>query len=244
MADTSATDRLYVGIEVTPDNFTATWFAPGGSLTSEHTLVGYAALERRLEASAAAPGDTLVALAAAGDHWVGLAMTLHEAGYRVGVVTPHEVRHFSHSLPRRPATEAPVARDLAAMAAALRPARWTPPPALYQEVRQRLVARDALLNIRQQARNQHHALLAGPVTVCEARRHLNELIADLDRRITTLDDEIRAAVRAGEWSEAVAALTSTADTSLAAASGLPVGTPDGTPYNLPTATAATTGPGG
>ena len=244
MADTSAADRLYVGIDVTANAFTAAWLAPGGTYAGEHTPAGYSTLQRHLQASAAAPADTLVVLAATGKHWIALAVALHEAGYRVGVVTPCEARHFAGGQLRQPAAETPDARDLAAMAAALRPARWVPPPDLYQAVRQRLVARDALLSLRQQARNQHRALLAWPVTVCEAQRHLAELIADLDRRIDRLESEISAAMRASEWSKAAPPLTSTADTALAVAAGLPVGTPDGTPYNLPTATAATTGPGG
>src|ERR671917_528379 len=52
-----------------------------------------------------------------------------------------------------------------------------PPPAVYHEVRQRLVARDALLTMRQQARNQRHALLQWPVVVEGVQRHLDELIA-------------------------------------------------------------------
>jgi transposase len=93
MTDTSAADRLYVGIDVAADTFTAAWLAPGGTLTGDQSPAGYANLQRHLEASAGATGDILVVLAATGDHWVALAVALHEAGYRVGVVAPlaHQV---------------------------------------------------------------------------------------------------------------------------------------------------------
>ncbi len=60
-----------------------------------------------------------------------------------------------------------------------RPAPWVPPPAVDHEVRQRLVARDALLAMRTQLRNQRHALLQWPVVVEGVRAHLDELVAGL-----------------------------------------------------------------
>ena len=108
--------------------------------------------------------------------------------------------------------------------AALQPAPWTPPPAVYHEARQRLVARDALLTMRQQARNQRHALLQWPVVVEGVQRHLDELIADLDRRIASLDGEIAAVLEASEWAESLACLTSAPGIGLVTAAWLLVGT--------------------
>ena len=173
--------QLYVGIDVAADTFTAAWLTPGGQpaapCTGEQTAPGYAALRRRLQATGVPPASTLMVLEATGTSWVALAVTLHEAGYRVAVVNPRQAHHFAKAQLRRAKTDALDAQDLARLAAALQPAPWTPPPAVYHEVRQRLVARDALLTMRQQARNQRHALLQWPVVVEGVRQHLDELIA-------------------------------------------------------------------
>ncbi len=161
----------------------AAWLAPGGKpgapFTGEQTPAGFAALQRRLQATGHPPTATLVVLEATGNSWVALAIVLHEAGYRVAVVNPRQAHHFAKAQLRRAKTDALDARDLAQLAATLRPAPWTPPPAVYHEVRQRLVARDGLLAMRTQARNQRHALLQWPVVVAGVRQHLDELIADL-----------------------------------------------------------------
>src|SRR5215212_7426349 len=228
LADTSAGYQLYVGIDVAADTVTVAWLAPGGPPTApssgEQTPVGYAALQRHLRATGVPPTATLTVLEATGNYWVALAVALHEAGYRVAVVNPRQAHHFAKAQLRRAKTDALDAQDLARLAAALQPAPWTPPPAVYHEVRQRLVARDALLTMRQQARNQRHALLQWPVVVEGVQRHLDELIADLDRRIASLDAEIAAVLEASDWAESLACVTSAPGIGLVTAAWLLVGT--------------------
>ncbi len=145
---------------------------------------------------------------ATGNSWVALAVTLHEAGYRVAVVNPRQAHHCAKAQLRRAKTDALDARDLAQLAAALQPTPWTPPPAVYHEVRQRLVARDGLLAMRTPARNQRHALQQWPVVVAGVRQHLDALIADLDRRIAALEAEIATVLKESVWAESLACLTS------------------------------------
>ncbi len=228
MEDTSAAYQLYVGVDVAAETFVAAWLAPGGKATApftgEQTPAGFAALQRRLQATVTPPAAVLVVLEATGSYWVALAVALHEAGYRVAVVNPRQAHHFAKAQLRRAKTDALDARDLAQLAAALRPPPWTPPPAVYHEVRQRLVARDGLLAMRTQARNQRHALLQWPVVVAVVRQHLDELIADLDRRIAALEAEIAAVLKESAWAESLACLTSAPGIGLVTASWLLVGT--------------------
>jgi transposase len=220
--------QLYVGIDVAAETFVAAWLAPGGKpgapVSGEQTPAGFAALQRRLQATAASPAATLVVLEATGNYWVALAVALHEAGYRVAVVNPRQAHHFAKAQLRRAKTDALDARDLAPLAVALRPTPWTPPPAVYHEVRQRLVARDGLLAMRTQARNQRHALVQWPVVVAAVRQHLDELIADLDRRIAALEAEVAAVFKESAWAESLACLTSAPGIGLVTASWLLVAT--------------------
>ena len=220
--------QVYVGIDVAAETFVAAWHAPGGQpgtpVTEEQTPAGFAALQRRFRATGSPPTATLVVMEATGNYWVALAMALHEAGYRVAVVNPRQAHHFAKAQLRRAKTDALDARDLARLAEALRPTPWAPPPTVYHEVRQRLVARDGFLAMRTQARNQRHALLQWPVVVAAVRQHLDELIADLDRRIAALEAEIAAALKGSVWAESLACLTSAPGIGLVTASWLLVGT--------------------
>ncbi len=228
MEERATAYQLYVGIDIAADTFTAAWRTragkPTGPFTAEQTPAGFAALQRRLAASGAAPTDALVVMEATGNSWVALAVTLHEVGYRVAVVNPRQAHHCAKAQLRRAKTDALDARDLAQLAAALQPAPWTPPPAVYHEVRQRLVARDGLLVMRTQARNQRHALLPWPVVVAAVRQHRDELIADLDRRVAALEGEIGAVLKDGTWAESLACLTSAPGIGLVTAAWLLVGT--------------------
>lgn len=140
------------------------------------------------------------------------------------MVNPRQAHHCAKAQLRRAKTDALDARDLARLAAALRPTPWTPPPTVYHEVRQRLVARDGLLAMRTQARNQRHALLQWPVVVAAVCQHLDELSADLDRRVAALEAEITAVLTGSVWAESLLCLTSAPGIGLVTASWLLVGT--------------------
>ncbi len=222
MAYTVAGDRLLVYASA------AAWISPGGQpatpFTGEQTPTGFAALPRRLQATALSPTATLVVLEATGSDWVALAVARHEAGDRVAVVDPRQAHHCAKAQLRRAKTDALDARDLTQRAAALRPAPRTPPPAVYHEARQRLVARDGLLTLRTQARHQRHALLQWPVVVAAVREHRDALIADLDRRVAALEAESAAVRKERVWAESLACLTSAPGIGLVTASWLLVGT--------------------
>src|SRR5919199_2372313 len=245
MDDRSAAYQLYVGIDVAADSFTAAWLPPGGTpslpFAADQAPAGYAALQRHLRATGVPPAETLVVLEATGNYWVALAVALHEAGYRVAVVTPRQAHHCAKAQLRRAKTDALDAQDLARLAAALQPAPWTPPPAVYHEARQRLVARDGPLALRTQARNQRHALLRWPAVVEGVRRRLDELIAGLDRRIAALEAEIAAVLEASEWAESLACLTSAPGIGLVTAAWLLVSTRNFTLCSGPEAVTAYVG---
>ena len=84
MEEGCAAYQLYVGVDIAAETFVAAWLAPGGQPTTpssgEQTPAGFAALPRRLQATAVAPAATLVVLEATGTYWVALAVALHEAG--------------------------------------------------------------------------------------------------------------------------------------------------------------------
>jgi transposase len=160
-----------------------------------------------LEATGYAPSDILVVLEATGTYWMRLAVTLAEAEYHVSVINPKQAHDFAKAVLQRAKTDAIDAQTLARLGAMLHPAPWTPPPTIYTELQQRLAQRDALVAMRQQARNQLHALLQQPVVVTAVRERLDAVLAFLTDQITDLDQDIAATLHQDDaWAAAAARL--------------------------------------
>lgn len=210
--DHPPTAHLFVGIDIAAATFTAAWSLPAGPplrpSTFAQTPDGFVAFQHQVQATQIPPAATLIVMEATSSYWIALAVTLHAAGYQVSVVNPKHLHNYAKSLARRAKTDELDAQLLRQFAAERRPPTWTPPPRVYHEVRQRLVARDALLEMRQQARNQRHALQHWPRVIDAVVDQFNAVEADLDARIAVLDAEITSALQDGAWAESAALLLS------------------------------------
>jgi transposase len=210
---TAAPSQLFVGVDIAATTFTATWASsaertPPRPHTFDQSAAGYTTFMQHLAATGALPAATLLVLEASGSYWVALAVALHQAGYAVSVVNPAHAASFARSLPRRSKTDALDAAMLWQFACERQPPVWTPPAAVYHELRQRLVARDAVVEMRQQARNQLHAVQQWPVQVTSVVTQFAAIIADLDARIRTLEAEIQTTLQDGAWATSAALLAS------------------------------------
>jgi transposase len=196
---TTSPYRLFVGIDIAAKTFTTTWLEPDGSpsrpLTLEQTPQGFASLQARLRATGQTPAEILVVLEATGSYWIALATTLAQAGFRVSVVNPAQAHHFAKALLKRAKTDAIDARTLAQLAALLQPAPWTPPPDIYPELQQHLAQREALIGLRQQVRNQRHALLQAPAVVASVRERMEALLVTMDEQIRAIERELKDVVQ-------------------------------------------------
>src|SRR3954467_8517988 len=126
--------QLYVGIDIAATTATATWLTAEGvgqtsskPATFEQTPKGYAALQRKLQATGTSPKQTLVVMEATSTYWIMLASHLHEEGYCVSVVNPAQAHHFAKAQLQRAKTDNLDAHTLAQLAATLKPQCWTPP---------------------------------------------------------------------------------------------------------------------
>ncbi len=204
--------RLFVGVDIAAETFTATWAPRDGTPIKPRTFAqtpeGYRQFMAALQATREAPDQTLIVVEATSSYWIALAVALHQAGFVVSVVNPAHVHNYAKSLPRRSKTDPLDAHLLLQFARERQPAAWTPPPTVYHELRQRLVARDALLEMRQQARNHYHALIQWPVQIASVKAQLEAVIADVDGRITTLEHEIQAVLQQSAWAESAVLLQS------------------------------------
>jgi transposase len=218
----------------------AAWMTPGQAPSTPHSFAqtpdGFAAFQTQLATTGIAPATTLVVLEATGSYWVALAVNLYAAGYHVSVQNPQKVHDWAKSLSRRGKSDGLDATMLTQFALERHPEEWAPPPEVYHQLRQRLVARDGLLTMRQQARNQRHALEQWPVKVAAALQHLDEVVAMLDEQLKGLEREIAQVLKNGAWAESAGHLLSISGLGLVTVAWLLVGTVNFT--TCPTAEAA------
>lgn len=208
----SPTPTVFIGIDIAATTFTFVVSVPGSPnarpATLPQTPEGFHALQHRL-LTTGFPADTmLVVMEATGSYWIALATALYQAGFAVSVLNPAMLHNYAKSLPRRGKSDPRDAAIIAQFGQERRPTCWSPPPAVYHELRQRLMARDALVEMRKQAKNQRHALLQWPVVVDAARQHLDDIIAMLDTQLRTLEDEIVLVLQEGAWAESALLLQS------------------------------------
>ena len=223
------TYELFVGVDIAAKTAAVVWQRPNAPrsrvLTVAQTPAGCAALIAQLQATAVAPAHTLVVMEATGSYWITLATSLHQAGYAVSVINPAQAHAFAKALLKRAKTDAIDAATLTQLAALLQPAPWTPPPAVYHELQQRLAQRDVLLDLRQQVRNQRHALLQQPTVVAAVQKRMDSLLATFAAQIAAVEAELLSALQQdAAWAAAAARLQTIKGVGLLTASWLLVST--------------------
>lgn len=163
--------------------------------TVKQTIAGHAQLVKALVKAGCAPESTLVVMEATGTYWMQMAFALHEAGFGVSVINPMQSHNFARALLKRAKTDAVDAATLVELAEKLQPDCWSPPPAVYEELLQRLTERDALLAMVTQTRNRLHALNKRQLIVPAVKMRLEHLIVFLKDQIATIEAEIHVALR-------------------------------------------------
>jgi transposase len=199
----------FVGIDIAAKTATTALLAardaaPAQPFTIDQTPEGMASLQRRLAQAGFSPTGCLVVMEATGTYWITLATTLHAAGYAISVINPAQAHHFAKALLKRSKTDAIDAQTLARLAATLQPQPWTPPPAVYHELQQRLAQRDAWISMRTQLRNQRHALVQQPVVIGAVVARIDTLIAMLNAQIAQIEAELQPALAMDATWEAAA----------------------------------------
>jgi transposase len=193
-----ATYHLFVGVDIAAMSAKVSWLVPGAAptraITMEQTPEAFRALEQRLLATGYQARSILVVMEATGSYWISLATALTQAGFAVSVINPAQAHHFARALLKRAKTDAIDAQTLAQLACLLQPAAWSPPPQVYAELQQRLAQRDNLLELRQQVRNQLHALKQMPTVIAAVRMRMEQLIETLTTQLEAVEAELEAAL--------------------------------------------------
>jgi transposase len=196
-ASSSPPYTFFVGLDVAARSATLAWRTatsrPGPAQTFAQTPAGHQQVLKVLQAAGAVPAATLVVMEATSTYWLAWATVLREAGYGVSVLNPRQSHHFAQAHLQHDKTDARDAQTLSDLAAQHQPPLWTPAPAIYAELDQRLRERESLLDLRQQERNRLHALLQQPHVVAAVQhrlegriQHFTEQIAQIERELADL----------------------------------------------------------
>jgi transposase len=208
-----ASYRLFVGIDIAATSASVACATDPrtveAAFTITQTSTGFTDLQTRLEHRGVPRREILIVLEATNTYWMPLALQLHEAGYAVSVINPAQAHQFAKALLKRAKTDAIDAQTLAQLAATLQPQPWTPPPRIYEELRQRLQQREDLLRAVTQERNRLDALRHRPTVIASVRERSERLIAWCEAEIGALDADLEALLdQAGEWQAAAGRLRS------------------------------------
>jgi transposase len=190
---------MYVGIDVTAARASVALMLPDQParpvFTIEQSEQGITTLIAKLVATGHPAGRVHVAMEATGTYWMRLANKLHQQGFAVSVVNPSQAYHYAQAWLQRAKTDELDAQTLARLAYQMQPDLWEPDPAVYEELEQRLVERESLLNIRQQLRNQLHALRHRSMVVAAVEARKQALLASIQAQIDTIEREIKDLMR-------------------------------------------------
>lgn len=209
----AGTYELFVGIDIAATTAEVSTQRPGAkasrSFTIDQTPEGFHRLVHTLQATGNEPSHVLVVMEATGSYWMSLATRLVHEGFQVSVINPSQAHHFAKALLKRAKTDAIDAQTLAQLARVLQPEPWMPPPQIYYELQQRLAQRDDLLNLRQQVRNQLHALDQHPEVITSVRTRMERLLVLFQSQIDEVEVEIAAALNQDSaWAAAAERLQS------------------------------------
>mgnify|MGYP001490971246 CR=1 FL=1 len=215
MSLSTASNRYehFVGIDVAAVSATACEWQPTGASSAPFTFAqsqaGYATLHQRLRQQECTPTRVLIVLEATGSYWMNLASYLVRQGYAVSVINPAQAHYFAKALLQRSKSDELDAQMLAELAFRLQPDCWSPPPAVYEELQQRLTQRDSLVAMRQQVRNQLHALQQHPVVVEAVQQRMQALLTTLESQIKQIEQELRVVLQQdAAWARAAQRLQS------------------------------------
>ena len=187
------TYELFVGPDIAAETASVAWHhsqtQQSGQMEIAQKQADYNRLRRQL-IKLADPAQTLVVMEATGNYWLALALFLHQAGFVVSVINPIQSRRFADMQLQRTKTDATDAHRLAQFAQMIQPEPWTPPPAICEQLQQRLAQREDFLHMRTQERNRLHALRHNPNAEKSVVRRIERHIRYLNKEIDTLKKEI------------------------------------------------------
>jgi transposase len=188
---------VYLGIDVSKAKLDCSLFDPvtdkRKTKAVSNDAAGFAALSTWLAKQGVALGEVHGVMEATGVYHEQAALWLSEAGMRVSVVNPAQVRDFARGLAVRTKTDGTDSTVLARYGALTQPQLWEAPPLEIRELKALITRLEALeTDARRELNRREKALAAkAPVLVQESLdNHLASLGKEIARLQQAIDDHI------------------------------------------------------
>ncbi len=130
-------------------------------------------------------------LEATGRYGDSLALRLHDAGHRVSVVNPAQIKHFGRAKLGRNKTDRADAALICDYCRLFEPAAWSPPSAALRQLRDLVRTREALNVSRVEWANRR---VSGQDTAAADAAAMAGVISRLEAEIAALDQVIEDAI--------------------------------------------------
>ena len=189
----------WIGIDVSKAKLDAAWLrdATRGKFKDKvfpNTPAGHQALLAWAERQSCTPlAEVHFVMEATGVYHEALACALHDAGARVSVVNPAQVRDYAKSLGVRSKNDRRDSRVLARFGESRRPALWQPEPREIRELKALLARLEALDgDIRRELNRQEKAQIsqASEEVLASIRTMHQQLEQEKQRLLALIDDHI------------------------------------------------------
>ena len=154
-----------------------------------NTPAGWASLIQWLSAQGVEPTQVHIVMEPTGSYHEPAALTFSDAGCRVSLVNPAQLRHYADAIGARNKTDAADAAVLARYGATEQPPAWQPPPPSVRALRALLARRDAVAADLQREKNRAEKLDALEIPQ-SVRDSLARSITFLESQLATLQAEI------------------------------------------------------
>jgi len=167
--------KLDVALQVAPGKFRDKVVA--------NTRKGFAELVAWLAKHGVASAH--VCMEATGAYWEELAEHLSDAGFKVSVINPAQIKAYGASTGARNKTDKADARIIARFCAERQPQPWQAPSRAVRQLRALVRRRDALVDLRTQELNRRDVATQLPVL-----QSIEQVVALLDKQIKDMDKQI------------------------------------------------------
>jgi transposase len=148
------------------------------------------------------PGTCLIVLEASGGYEKRLAAELIDAGHKVAIVNPRQVRDFARSLGRLAKTDRIDAEVLALFAQKIEPRTCEKPPEKQAELDELVTRRRQLVQMKSVEQTRLHQLPKG-----KARKSISHMLDQLREQIDLINSEIANLIEENdEWNKLAAQL--------------------------------------
>jgi transposase len=194
---------LFVGIDIAAKSAAAEWQHSESDLMQqmdiEQSKRDYKRLTQKLT-KLCHPSQTFVVMEATGTYWMTLALYLYQVGFVVSVINPSQGRDFARAYLKRTKTDAVDAHMLTEFARAIHTEPWTPPPAICEQLQQRLARRDDFIHMKTQENNRLHALRHNPAAELSIIKSIKDNICHIQKQIAALTNEIKELLKSDhDW---------------------------------------------